>query len=141
MIPQVNLFLFIFWRKLKTPKSHCEIKWPLEGPYIVYTSKVQAHNWYLHNWNWQRFQNSRKDFKAGKGRKRKWKERFQSLPKLQIHETVLKMTHLHNSSSFLTTMCLLVASKHYSRLIDLYKVDGNLLTLGPQRWKINIKAQ
>ena len=29
MIPQVDLFSFIFWRKLKTPKRHFEINWPL----------------------------------------------------------------------------------------------------------------
>ena len=29
MKPQVDLFLFIFWRKLKTPKRHFEINWPL----------------------------------------------------------------------------------------------------------------
>ena len=30
MKPQVNLFLFVFWRKLKTPKRHFEINWPLK---------------------------------------------------------------------------------------------------------------
>ena len=30
MKPQVNLFSFIFWRKLKTPKRHFKINWPLE---------------------------------------------------------------------------------------------------------------
>ena len=29
MKPQVDLFLFVFWRKLKTPKRHFEIIWPL----------------------------------------------------------------------------------------------------------------
>ena len=29
MKPQVDLFSFIFWRKLKTPKRHFEINWPL----------------------------------------------------------------------------------------------------------------
>ena len=29
MIPQVNLFSFVFLRKLKTPKRHFEINWPL----------------------------------------------------------------------------------------------------------------
>ena len=29
MKPQVDLFLFVFWKKLKTPKRHCEINWPL----------------------------------------------------------------------------------------------------------------
>ena len=29
MIPQFDLFSFVFWRKLKTPKRHFEINWPL----------------------------------------------------------------------------------------------------------------
>ena len=29
MIPQVDLFLFVFWRKSLTPKNHFEIIWPL----------------------------------------------------------------------------------------------------------------
>ena len=29
MKPQVDLFSFVFWRKLKTPKRHFEIIWPL----------------------------------------------------------------------------------------------------------------
>ena len=29
MIPQVDLFSFIFWRKSKTPKNHFEINYPL----------------------------------------------------------------------------------------------------------------
>ena len=29
MIPQVDLFLFVFWEKLKTPKRHFEINLPL----------------------------------------------------------------------------------------------------------------
>ena len=31
MKPQVDLFSFVFWRKLKTPKRHFEITWPLES--------------------------------------------------------------------------------------------------------------
>ena len=30
MKPQVDLFSFVFWRKLKTPKRHFKIIWPLE---------------------------------------------------------------------------------------------------------------
>ena len=30
MIPQVDLFSSIFWKKLKTPKKHFEINWPLQ---------------------------------------------------------------------------------------------------------------
>ena len=29
MKPQIDLFLFFFWRKLRTPKRHFEIIWPL----------------------------------------------------------------------------------------------------------------
>ena len=34
MKPQVDLFSFIFWRKLKTPKRHFEINWPLKVIFI-----------------------------------------------------------------------------------------------------------
>ena len=30
MKPQVDLFSFVFWKKLKTPKRHFEINWPLK---------------------------------------------------------------------------------------------------------------
>ena len=30
MIPKVDLFLFLFWKNLKTPKRHFEINWPLQ---------------------------------------------------------------------------------------------------------------
>ena len=29
MKPQIDLFSFVFWRKLKTPKIHFAIKWPI----------------------------------------------------------------------------------------------------------------
>ena len=29
MIPQIDLFSFVFWRKSKTPKKHFKIIWPL----------------------------------------------------------------------------------------------------------------
>ena len=32
MKPQVDLFSFVFWRKLKSPKRHFEIIWPLVLP-------------------------------------------------------------------------------------------------------------
>ena len=34
-VPQVDLFLFVFWRKLTTPRNHFEINWPL----VVYWRK------------------------------------------------------------------------------------------------------
>ena len=34
MIPQVDLFSFVFWKKLKTPKRHFEINWPLPSDII-----------------------------------------------------------------------------------------------------------
>ena len=39
MIPQVDLFSFIFWKKLKTPKRRFEINWSLavhKIPYLHY---------------------------------------------------------------------------------------------------------
>ena len=33
MIPQVDLFSFVFWKKSKTPKKHFEINWPLDVLY------------------------------------------------------------------------------------------------------------
>ena len=35
MIPQVDLFSFVFWRKSMTPKNRYEINWPLIGPIWV----------------------------------------------------------------------------------------------------------
>ena len=32
--PQVDLFLFVFWRKLKISKRHFEINWPLVPTYV-----------------------------------------------------------------------------------------------------------
>ena len=40
MIPQVNLFLFSFWRKLKTPKRHFEINWPLSNVKTKWKKKL-----------------------------------------------------------------------------------------------------
>ena len=31
MIPQVDLFSFVFWKNLQTPKRHFEINWPLQN--------------------------------------------------------------------------------------------------------------
>ena len=44
MIPQVDLFLFIFWKNLKAPKRHFEIKWPL----VVLISEIQKCAKYWH---------------------------------------------------------------------------------------------
>ena len=46
MIPQVDLFSFVFWRKSKTPKNHLEIIWPL-----VYFTKTPNDWWTLNCWN------------------------------------------------------------------------------------------
>ena len=37
MIPQVDLFSFIFWRKSMTPKNHFEINWPLTAAQVSCT--------------------------------------------------------------------------------------------------------
>ena len=46
MIPQVDLFSFVFWEKLKTPKRHFEINWPLTK--YIYCILYQT----LHKWKW-----------------------------------------------------------------------------------------
>ena len=39
MIPQIDLFSFVFWRKAKTPKNHFEIIWPLiNAPLVIFPS-------------------------------------------------------------------------------------------------------
>ena len=43
MIPQVDLFSFVFWKKLKTPKRHFEINWPL----IISESHQTISRWLL----------------------------------------------------------------------------------------------
>ena len=40
MIPQVDLFSFIFWRKLKAPKRHLKIIWHLVGSKTVWNLKI-----------------------------------------------------------------------------------------------------
>ena len=35
MVPPVELFSFIFWKNLKTPKRHFEINWPLTALYSL----------------------------------------------------------------------------------------------------------
>ena len=42
MKSQVDLLLFIFWRKLKTPKRHFKINWPLAAPKMVSFSQLPA---------------------------------------------------------------------------------------------------
>ena len=34
---KVNLFSFVFWKKLKTPKSHFEINWPLNDNILFFS--------------------------------------------------------------------------------------------------------
>ena len=43
MTPQVDLFSFVFWRKLNTPKNHFEIIWPLTPIVlqVIWTQKSQ----------------------------------------------------------------------------------------------------
>ena len=41
MIPQVDLFSFVFWKKLKPPKRHFEINWPLA---MIYINLVSINN-------------------------------------------------------------------------------------------------
>ena len=48
-----NMFLFIFWKKLKSPKRHFEINWPLtflhvEGQKVISSPSFKLHNQYYH---------------------------------------------------------------------------------------------
>ena len=43
MIPQVDLFSFVFWKNLKTPKRHFEINWPL----LYLDSLFSCNGWWL----------------------------------------------------------------------------------------------
>ena len=59
MIPQVDLFLFIFWRKLMKPKRHFKINWPLAlQTYFCdvkghSSSRKSSHNiHHIHSPNW-----------------------------------------------------------------------------------------
>ena len=35
MIPQFDFFSFVFWKKVKTPKRHFEINWPLSRQQVL----------------------------------------------------------------------------------------------------------
>ena len=56
MKPQFDLFSFVFWRKLKTPKRHFEIIWPLvEGEtflllFRLALAKLCLWELYLNSW-------------------------------------------------------------------------------------------
>ena len=48
MRPQVDLFSFVFWKKLKTSKRHFEIKWPLDQNYCChFTMRDPVSKWKL----------------------------------------------------------------------------------------------
>ena len=50
MIPQVDLFSFVFWKNLKTPKRHFEINWPLKIAHFENRWHLCSHteNYILH---------------------------------------------------------------------------------------------
>ena len=48
MIPQVDLFLFFFWKKLKTTKRHFEINWPLAKEILPLDSALWVPQNYWH---------------------------------------------------------------------------------------------
>ena len=46
MKPQVDLFSFVFWKKLKKPKRHFEINWPLQNSNMYIFSVIKkCDNW------------------------------------------------------------------------------------------------
>ena len=57
MKPQFDLFSFVFWRKLKTPKRHFKIIWPLAAPIIIIYCNFAATMgccyclWQIPKWN------------------------------------------------------------------------------------------
>ena len=53
MIPQVDLFLFVFWRKPKTPKNHFEIIWPLAS--IILDESSRTHTYFCQLWRGANF--------------------------------------------------------------------------------------
>ena len=63
MKPLVDLFSFVFWKKLMTPKRHSEINWPL----VVHSaaeSFSHANNWTVWKASIQNFPLLSKNFKA-----------------------------------------------------------------------------
>ena len=46
MIPQVDLFSFVFWKKLNTPKRHFESKWPLYQTCTLGVSPSLVSRWH-----------------------------------------------------------------------------------------------
>ena len=65
MIPQVDLFSFIFWEKLKTPKQHFEINWPLDGKNIKSVQKIidiclKTNYWFgMQQFQWKQSKHSK----------------------------------------------------------------------------------
>ena len=56
MIPQIDLLLFNFWRKLKTPESYFEINWPLKNIMASMVHFYDTHPiFYLFGQNWPSF--------------------------------------------------------------------------------------
>ena len=49
MIPQVDLFSYVFWRKSTTPKNHFKIKWPLPWLSIFNPTKDLEPTLYMEN--------------------------------------------------------------------------------------------
>ena len=44
MMPQVDLFLFVFWKNSKTPKEHFEINLPLKAPNLSIAGSKSIFN-------------------------------------------------------------------------------------------------
>ena len=43
MVPQVNLFPFVFLEEIKDAKKHFEINWPLEHQTALYLENISLH--------------------------------------------------------------------------------------------------
>ena len=44
MIPQVDMFSFVLWKNLKTPKTHFKINWPLVSVHVFKLTDMLLEN-------------------------------------------------------------------------------------------------
>ena len=58
-----DLFLFIFWRKLKAPKRHFEIKWPLSCYFLLYWKRKCIKKYKITFCGWTKTNKEKKSLK------------------------------------------------------------------------------
>ena len=67
MIPQVDLFSYVFWKNLKTPKRHFEIHWPLWFSTVIwqFIDLIHVSTIYFSFEKWNRHMGIIYRYKAG----------------------------------------------------------------------------